>query len=106
MHKVADKGKARAGKLHEILTHRRLDTRIILQILKSVIIPPSEYAGEVWEGNKKIERELEAAQMKAATIVLGCSNRTSNAAVRAELGIQSLRAGRDTGKLNWQYLLS
>ncbi|CAB1098704.1 unnamed protein product [Ectocarpus sp. CCAP 1310/34] len=103
MSKVAEKGKARAGKLHPILANRHLDTRIKLTVLKSVIVPPLEYAGEVWEGNKKVVKELEAAQMKAAKIILGCSRRTSNAAVRAELGIQSLRSGRDARKLTWQY---
>ncbi|CAB1104917.1 unnamed protein product [Ectocarpus sp. CCAP 1310/34] len=103
MSKVAEKGKSRAGKLHPIFANRHLDTRIKLAILKSVIVPPLEYAGEVWEGNKKVVKELEAAQMKAAKIILGCSTRTSNAAVRAELGIQSLRSGRDARKLTWQY---
>ncbi|CAB1103133.1 unnamed protein product [Ectocarpus sp. CCAP 1310/34] len=103
MSKVAEKGKARAGKLHPILANRHLDTRIKLTVLKSVIVPPLEYAGEVWEGNKKVVKELEAAQMKAAKTILGCSRRTSNAAVRAELGIQSLRSGRDARKLTWQY---
>jgi len=103
MHKIAEKGKARAGKLHPILADRHLDTRVKLTILNSVIIPPLEYAGEVWEGNTKIVAELEAAQMKAAKIILGCSQRTSNAAVRAELGLNSLRTGRDTKKLTWQY---
>ncbi|CAB1115356.1 unnamed protein product [Ectocarpus sp. CCAP 1310/34] len=103
MSKVAEKGKARAGKLHPILANRHLDTRIKLTVLKSVIVPPLEYAGEVWEGNKKVVKELEAAQMKAAKTILGCSKRTSNAAVRAELGIQSLRSGRDARKLTWQY---
>ncbi|CAB1112719.1 unnamed protein product [Ectocarpus sp. CCAP 1310/34] len=42
--------------------------------------------------------------MKAAKIILGgCSKRTSNATVRAELGIQSLRSGGDARKLTWQY---
>ncbi|CAB1103564.1 unnamed protein product [Ectocarpus sp. CCAP 1310/34] len=41
--------------------------------------------------------------MEAAKIILGCSKRTSNAAVRTELGIQSLRSGRDARKLTWQY---
>ncbi|CAB1116710.1 unnamed protein product [Ectocarpus sp. CCAP 1310/34] len=89
--------------LHPILANRHLDTRIKLTVLKSVIVPPLEYAGEVWEGNKKVVKELEAAQMKAAKTILGCSRRTSNAAVRAELGIQSLRSGRDARKLTWQY---
>ncbi|CAB1107901.1 unnamed protein product [Ectocarpus sp. CCAP 1310/34] len=100
---VAEKGKARAGKLHPILANRHLDTRIKLTVLKSVIVPPLEYAGDVWKRNKKVVKELEAAQMKAAKTILGCSRRTSNAAVRAELGIQSLRSGRDARKLTWQY---
>ncbi|CAB1117831.1 unnamed protein product [Ectocarpus sp. CCAP 1310/34] len=113
MSKVAEKGKSRAGKLHPILANRHLDTRIKLTVLKSVIVPPLEYAGEsvivppleyageVWEGNKKVVKELEAAQMKAAKIILGCSKRTSHAAVRAKLGIQSLRSRRDARKLTW-----
>ncbi|CAB1118116.1 unnamed protein product [Ectocarpus sp. CCAP 1310/34] len=103
MAKVAEKGKAQAGKLHPILANRRLDTRIKLTVLKSVIVPPLEYAGEVWEGNKKVVKQGEAVQMKAAKIILGCSKRTSNAAARAELGIQSLRSGRDARKLTGQY---
>ena len=71
--------------------------------MKSVIVPPLEYAGEVWEGNKKVVKELEAAQMKAAKIILGCSKRTSNATVRAELGIRPLKSGRDERKLTLQY---
>ncbi|CAB1097466.1 unnamed protein product [Ectocarpus sp. CCAP 1310/34] len=103
MSKVAEKGKAQAGKLHPILACRHLDTRIKWTILNSVIVPPLEYAGQVWEANEKVVKELEAAQMKAAKVILGCSKRTSNAAVRAELGIQSLRSGRDARKLTWQY---
>ncbi|CAB1105071.1 unnamed protein product [Ectocarpus sp. CCAP 1310/34] len=53
MSKVAEKGKSRAGKLHPILANRHLDTRIKLTVLKSVIVPPLEYAGEVWEANKE-----------------------------------------------------
>ncbi|CAB1119083.1 unnamed protein product [Ectocarpus sp. CCAP 1310/34] len=87
MSNVAERGKARAGKLHPVLANRHLDTRIKLTVMKSVIVPPLEYAGE----------------MKAAKVILGCSKRTSNAAVRAELGIQSQRSGSDARKLTWQY---
>ena len=62
MSKVAEKGKARAGKVHPILANRHLDTCIKLTVLKSVFVPPIEYAGEVWEGNMKVVKELEAAQ--------------------------------------------
>ncbi|CAB1106138.1 unnamed protein product [Ectocarpus sp. CCAP 1310/34] len=91
------------GKLHLMFANRHLDTRIKLTVLKSVIIPPLEYAGEAWEGNKKVVKELEAAQMKAAKAILGCSKRISNAAVRADLGTRSLLSGRDAVKLTWQY---
>ncbi|CAB1098451.1 unnamed protein product [Ectocarpus sp. CCAP 1310/34] len=58
--------------------NKHLDTRIKLRVLKSVIVPPLEYAGEVLEGNKKVVKELEAAQMKAAKVILGCSKRATN----------------------------
>ncbi|CAB1117897.1 unnamed protein product [Ectocarpus sp. CCAP 1310/34] len=63
----------------------------------------TEYAGEVWEGNKEVVKELETAQMKAAKVILGCSKCTSDVAVRAELGIRSLRSGRDARRLTWQH---
>ncbi|CAB1113353.1 unnamed protein product [Ectocarpus sp. CCAP 1310/34] len=70
MFKVADKGKARTGRLHPILANRHIDTRIKLTVVKGVFVPPVEYAGVVWEGNKKVVKELEAAQMKAAKTIL------------------------------------
>ena len=101
--KLVEKGKARVGKLNPILTDRHLDTRIKAVILNSVIVPPLEYAGEVWEGNQKVAKELERVQTQAAKAILGCRMRTSTAAVRAELGIHSLKTGRDLRKLKWQY---
>ena len=89
--------------MHPILESRHLDTRTKLTVLKSVVVLPQEYAGEEWEGNKKVVKELEAARMKAAKIILGCFKRTSNAAVRAELGIRPQKSGRDERKLTWQY---
>ena len=41
--------------------------------------------------------------MEGAKIIQGCSKRTSDAAVRAKLGIQSLKSGRDARILTWQY---
>ena len=43
----------------------------------NVIVPKLEYAGEVWEGNKKLADKLEAVQMSAAKKILGCSKTTS-----------------------------
>ena len=53
MSKVAEKGKSRKGKMHPILANRHLDKRIKLTVLKSVIVPPIDNAGEVCEGNKR-----------------------------------------------------
>ena len=41
-------------------------------------VPKLEYAGEVWEGNAKLVKQLETVQMTAAEKVLGCSSTTSN----------------------------
>lgn len=51
------KGKPAYGnKLYSIVTYRRLDIRTrrdVTVIVKNAIIPPLEYAGDVWEGTKK-----------------------------------------------------
>ena len=47
-----------------------------------VIVPKLEYAGEVWEGNAKLVKQLEAVQMTAAEKVLGCSSTASNTLLR------------------------
>ena len=49
-----------------ILTDSHLDTRIKTCILMNVIVPKLEYAGEVWEGNAKLVKQLETVQMTAA----------------------------------------
>lgn len=46
---VAEKDTTRAGKMYPILANRHLDTRIQLTIIKSLIVPPLEYAGEEWK---------------------------------------------------------
>ena len=43
----------------------------------NAIVPKLEYAGEVWEGNKKLAEKLETVQMLAAKKILGCSKTTS-----------------------------
>ena len=49
-----------------ILTDPHLDTKIKRCILMNVILPKLEYAGEVWEGDAKIVKQLETVQMTAA----------------------------------------
>ena len=47
----------------------------------SVMTPKLEYAGEVWEGNAKLLKQLETAQMTAAKQILRCSSTTRNTAL-------------------------
>ena len=67
---MIQKGKAEVGRMDVILRDSRLDTRIKRCILLNVIVLKLEYAGEVWEGNKKLADKLETAQMSAAKKIL------------------------------------
>ena len=82
-----------------ILTDPHLHTRIKICILIYVIVPKLEYAGEVWEGNAKVLRQLETAQVTAAKKILGCSSMTSSTVLRAELAMYPLKTSRDERKL-------
>ena len=82
-----------------ILRESQLDTRIKICILRNVIIPKLEYAGEVWEENAKLLKKLETVPMTAAKKILGCSKTASNTALRAELCMYSLETNRDLRKL-------
>ena len=98
--KVTGKGKSQVGKMDVILTDPHLDTRIKICILMNVIGPKLEYAGEVWEGNAKLVKQLEPVQMTVAKYMLGCSSTTSVAVLRAELGMYPHKTNRDATKLN------
>ena len=99
---MTGKGKAHVGKMDAIPTDSHLDTRIKRCILMNVIVPKLEYAGEVWEGNAKLVKQLETLWVTAAKKVLGCSSTTSNKVLRAELGMYPLKTNRDARKLKWQ----
>lgn len=62
------------------------------QVLKSVLVPPLVYMGEVWGGTQNVLNELEVVQMGAAAHSTRCVTRTSYAAATTELGIYLLRA--------------
>ena len=47
-------------------------------VLINVIVPKLEYAGEAWQGNAKLVKQLETVQMAAAKKVPGCSSTTSS----------------------------
>ena len=61
-----------------ILTDSHVDTRTKRCVLMNVIVPKLEYAGEVWEWNAKLVKQLETVQMTAAKKILRCSGTTSN----------------------------
>ena len=63
--KVIGQGKAHVGKMDAILIDSHLDTRIKRCSLLNVIVPKLECAGEVWEGNAKLIKQLETVQMTA-----------------------------------------
>ena len=70
----------------------------------NVIAPKLEYAGEVWEGNKKLADKLGTVQIDVSgEKILGCSKTTSNTALRSELGMYALKTNRDMRKLRWQH---
>ena len=63
MAQATGKGTAHVGKMDVILTDSHLDTSMKRFILKNGIAPELEYAGEVWEGNAKLVKQLETVQM-------------------------------------------
>ena len=68
-----------------ILTDSHLDARVKRYIMMNLIVPKLEYAGEVWEENAKLVKQLETVDMAAAQNVLGCSSTTSNTVLRTEM---------------------
>ena len=62
-------------------------------------VPTLEYVGEVWEGNAKYVWQSEPLQMTAATKILTCSRKTSDAVLRATLGMYPLKSNRNMTKL-------
>ena len=65
----------------------------------NAIVPKLEHAVEVWEGNAKFVKQLEAVQMTAAKNILVCPSTTSNTVIRAEQGMCPLKTNRDARKL-------
>ena len=57
--KVIGKGKPQVGKMDAILTHPHLSTKIKICVLINVIVLKLGYAGEVWEGNPTLVKQLE-----------------------------------------------
>lgn len=86
-----------------MLIDRCVDAGIKKVVVRRVIVPPQEYAGEVWEGSKNVVGEMELGQMRAAQDSLGCSTRAGSAAVQAELSKYTPDIRKGLRKRRWQY---
>ena len=57
----------------------------------------------MWEGNQAQVNALESIILGGAKKILGCSSKTSNEAVRGDMGLETLKSRRDKAKLKWWY---
>ena len=64
--KILGKGKTHVGEMDAILTDSHLDTRVKRCVLMNVIVPNIENAGEMWEGNAMLVKQVETVPMTAA----------------------------------------
>ena len=49
---------------------------------------------------------LESVMLGGAKLILGCSSKTCNEAVRGDMGLDTLQGRRDKNKLKWWYKLA
>ena len=81
-----------------------LRPRAFMQLWTSKIRPTLEYGSELWEGDRVSQvwvDKLEAVQYNWGKAVLKIKGNVAAVAVRAELGLQSLRSRRKQRKLNY-----
>jgi hypothetical protein len=81
-----------------------LSTKAAVNAWKALIRPVMEYGAEVIQYSRNLSGkwdEAEKIQMQMGRRILGCSSTTSNAAVRGDLGWQSLKARRDMLRLTY-----
>ena len=84
-----------------ILTDSHRDTTIKRCILMHVMVRKPKDAGEVWEGNAEVVKQLETLQMTEAEKILRCSSTTSSIVLRAELGMHPLKTNTGMRRLKW-----
>ena len=96
--KVINNGRKKVNQLHNVIDINLTACRLLLL---SVIRPSIEYGGEIWEGNKGQVAGLESIILGEAKRILVCLSKTSNKAVRGDMGLESLRGRRDRAKLKW-----
>ena len=92
------------------VSHGSRTIEMIMRLLFSYVSfaerrsPPLIY-GPLFFPPPPLVKQLETVQMTAAKNILGCSSTTSNAVLRAELGMYPLETNRHMRKLKWQYIV-
>ena len=104
--KLLDIGREKVNQLYKVISNRNVNLSSHRLLLLSVIRPSIEYDSEVWEGNKRQAGSLESITLDGAKRILGCSSKTSNEAVRGDMGLDTLQSCRDRAKLKWWYKLA
>jgi exonuclease III len=101
LNQVVERGKATLAKYSKYLSLRSISRHVRLVLYKQYVRPVLEYAREVWQPTDTQGTELERLQCKAARMILGCFGGTASAAVRAELGLETLEERRQRAQLRW-----
>ena len=98
---VIGKGMRRSNSIISILRFKGLSTEAKLCVWKALVRPILEYGSQTWWPNKTQSMRLERVQLKALKCILGVSSKTSDIAVRLELGVMSLQMRRKKALLKW-----
>jgi len=72
-----------------------------LNIWNAIVRPSIQYGSATWWTNKLQTAKLERIQLKALKVILGVSSKTSDIAVRLELGVMRLETRRKKTMLKW-----
>ena len=103
---MIDSGRTKLNQLHSIISKRSINLSARRMLLLAIVRPSPEYENEVWVCNTGQATALESIILGGAKKILGCSSRMCNAAIRGDMGIDTLRSHRDKAKLKWWYKLA
>jgi hypothetical protein len=80
-----------------------LRPRTMVHQWKSIVRPLLEYGCEIWEGEipDALSAKIEAVQSRFCRASLGCKYMPASAAVRADMGLCTLKAKRQRHKLSY-----
>ena len=103
---VIKQGCARVAGMTRLLKDPFLSIPVKRCLMLTALRPLLEYGAEVLTFTSVQSRCMEAVQLRAAKMLLGCSNLTSSEAVRGDLGCLRLLHAGDAAKLKWQHKIS